>query len=285
MLKWVKTSRLETKARQYGDLSLAARYRKAKENTLFGVDVFKSPTNIMRALPRRERDFFAEFVGAKTEEERAQILQLIPQNERRVYLSQWIRQEETAAYAKKAVKLNNEQDNRVVAAAAFMRKGEGFAYTSDMEQQWLNETGGKIPFDEWLREQKADEYFETHSLPGADWLGWHPSVDLEDVKLQFVEQAGLDHHDFDLWGQRKRALARKPYINPSLVQEMHEASQYEDSWKVAQNSKVLTRMFAEHKAEIIMSKLHAEASQDGYNINIQDGRKELIDKAYKQFGL
>jgi hypothetical protein len=112
-----------------------------------------------------------------------------------------------------------------------------------------------------------------------------PSVDLEDVKLQYVEQAGLDHHDFDLWSQRKRALSRKPYINPSLIGEMSEASQYENSWKVAQNSQVLAKMFAEHRAEIIMSKLDADTGGDRYNIHIQDGREDLINKAYKQLGI
>ena len=284
MLSWTKSSRLEAKSRQEGDLSSAAKYRMAKSKTVFGVDVFKSPTNIMRALPRRERDFFGEFINAKSEEERRDILSLIPENERRVYLSQWMRQEESAAYAKKSVKINDEQDNQVIAATALMRKGEGFSYTNDQEEQWMNETGGQIEFDEWLREQKAQEYFSTHSLPGADWLGWHPSVDMEDVKMQYVEQAGLDHHDFDLWGQRKRALARKSYINPSLVNEMSEAAEYEDSWKVAENSKALSDMFAQHKAEVYMSKLEAHEGKDRYNIQVTDGRKELINKAYKELG-
>jgi len=673
MLKWVKASRLEAKARQYGDLQAASGFKRTKERTLFGVDVFKSPTNIMRALPRRERDFFAEFSNAKTEEDRAQILQLIPENERRIYVSQWMRQQERTAYAKRTAKLSNEQDDRVIATTALMRKGEGFSYTNKQEEQWMNETQGQVEFDEWLREQKAEEYFQTHSLPGADWLGWclpanqevlisnytfshacdikpgdkvvtlqgenivkkvfkreikeairtltvchnsvycmsatnnhlvlgietkpckynltpnsvcthesnswkcqfcttkhyqsysarwmpigevttdiylpipllkhadkdptidigsldcfpkntvvsddclrpksgrikpvnrfialnesvcwligyylaegnvwavgdrmrgvqftaninevsilelaqkiikehfglnseirykknpksksaylqvassifgwlidhwvgrfcdkkfapswlqditynsqvalldglntgdaskdhrnrlalanrelctmakrlyeaqgipaslhgpkkienrkdqyvveplrkslsafvgsnfiayrikdieeteyqgtvfdfeveqnhmycspigiyhnSPSVDLEDVKLQYVEMAGLDHHDFDLWGQRKRALARKPYINPTLIGEMEEAKeQYQDSWKVAANSDVLSRMFSEHKAEVIMSKLDANLPEDRYNVQVQDGRRDLVEQAYKQLG-
>jgi len=673
MLKWVKASRNEAKARQMGDLSAAARYRSTKEKTLFGMDVFKSPVNIMRALPRRERDFFGEFSDAKTEEERAQILQLIPENEKRVYLSQWMRQEESAAYAKRSAKVDTNQDDKVIATAALMRRSEGFSYTPDQEEQWQNETSGQVEFDDWLREQKAAEYFGSHSLPGADWLGWclpanqevlisdytfshacdikpgdkvvtlqgenivkevfkreikeairtltvchnsvycmsatnnhlvlgietkpckynltpnsvcthesnswkcqfcttkyyqsysarwmpigevttdiylpipllkhadtdptidigsldcfpkntivsddclrpksgrikpvnrfitlnesvcwligyylaegnvwavgdrmrgvqftanvnevsilelaqkiikehfglnseirykknpksksaylqvassifgllidywvgrfcdkkfapswlqditynsqvalldglntgdaskdhrnrlaltnrglcamakrlyeaqgipaslhgpkkienrkdqyvveplrkslsafvgsnfiayrikdieeteyqgtvfdfeveqnhmycspigiyhnSPSVDLEDVKLQYVEQAGLDHHDFDLWGQRKRALARKPYINPSLIGEMEDAARYEDSWKVAQNSKSLAGMYSQHKAEVYISQIEADLQNDKYNVQIQDGRKQMIESAYRQMGV
>lgn len=283
MLKWVKYSRLESKARQYGDLQAAADYRKSKEQTVFGVDVFKSPVGIMQALPRRERDFFGEFVNAQTEQERAEILSLIPQNEKRIYVSQWMRQEEAAAYAKRAAKMSDEQDERAITITSLMRKSEGFTYTPSQENQWLDETGGQIEFDEYIREKKAAEYFSTHSLPGADWLGWHPSVDLEDVKLQYVEQAGLDHHDFDLWGQRKRALARKPYINPSLIGEMDEAAQYDTSWKVAANSRALSNMYDQHRSEVYITKTDIDRD-DKYNIQLSDGRRGLIEKAYRQFG-
>jgi len=209
---------------------------------------------------------------------------LIPQNERRIYLSQWMRQEERSAYAKREAKMNDEQDDKAIAITSLMRKGEGFNYTPDQEEQWMQETGGQIEFDEWLREQKAAEYFQTRSLPGAEWLGWHPSVDLEDVKLQYVEQSGLDHHDFDLWGQRKRSLARKPYINSTLIGEMSEAAEYEDSWKVAQNSKMLSSMFDQHRAEIYMSQLDGNMKKDKYNIQVHDGRRQTIEKAYRQMG-
>lgn len=284
MLKWVKMSRLEKKARQIGDDTAAAEYTRAKGSTVFGMDVFKSPVNIMRALPRRERDFFGEFVDAKTEEERAQILELIPENERRVYLSQWMRQEESAAYAKRSAKIATEEDDKIINMTARMRASEGFSYPEGAEEHWLKETGGRIQFDEWIREKKASEYFETHSLPGADWLGWNPSVDLEDVKMLMVEQAGLDHHDFDLWGQRRRALARKPYIEPSLIQGMTEGAEYEDSWKVAYNSRTLTNMYNDRQAEIYVSQLDAEGEDNRYNIEVKDGRKNLIEKAYKHLG-
>jgi len=38
----------------------------------------------------------------------------------------------------------------------------------------------------------------TYPMPSPDWLGWSPSVPIEDVKLKVVERAGLDVHDFGL---------------------------------------------------------------------------------------
>ena len=284
MLKWVKSSRIEAKAREVGDRDTAKEFKKRKESTVFGVDVFQSPAKVMRALPRREKDFFNEFLNAKTEKDRKQILELIPDNEKRLYHSQWMRQKEQAAYAKRDAKIATEQDNDIIATTAKMRAGEGYDYSPDMRKQWEQETRGNQDFDEWLREQKAAEYFDTHSLPGADWLGWHPSVDLEDVKLKYVENAGLDFHDFDLWEKRKRSLANKPYINNQLISQMENDVEYNTYSNVAQNSKALSKMFSQYKAEITQSQLGGSLGKDKYNVQIYDGRKELIDKAIKGVG-
>lgn len=284
MLRWTKMARLEAKARQEGDRTVAADYKRKKEKTLFGTDVFKSPMAIMRALPRRERDFYNEFVNAKSEKERAQILELIPENEKRIYTSQWMRQKEQAARAKQSAKLNTEEDDKNIALTSKMRKSEGFEYSEDMEAQWLKETGGKIPFDEWIREKKAAEYFSTRSLPGAEWIGWNPAVDLDDIKMVTVEMAGLDHHDFDLWGQRKRALARKPYINTDTIEQMAAGTKYQDSWQVAKNSTALAKMYNDKHAEVQTHKIDADIGNNTYNINIKDGRRGLIESAFKKLG-
>lgn len=284
MLQWTKMSRLEIKSRQEGNNSLAAGFKHKRESTVFGTDVFDSPVNIMKALPRRERDYFGQFLGAKSEEERSQILELIPENEKRIYLSQWLRQSESAAYAKRQAKIDTEEDNDNISIAAHMRTGEGFSYGDAEKEQWLRETEGKIEFDEWLREQKAEEYFSSHSLPGADWIGWNPAVDLDDIKLVTVEMAGLDHHDFDLWGKRKMALARKPYINEEVIREMTQASEYQDSWIVAKNSEALAKMYGDHEARIEQSRIGADLGGPGYNIQVLDGREKTVEKAYKLMG-
>jgi intein/homing endonuclease len=285
MLKWVKMSRLEAKARQEGDITQAAQFREEKQSTVFGTDVFNSPVSIMKALPRNERDYFAAFTAAKTEDERAQILELIPENEKRIYLSQWMRQAEQAAYAKREAKIATEEDEKTINLTAQMRQGEGFEFTEDQQKQWLEETGGRISFDEWLREQKAEEYFATHSLPDPSWLGWNPAIDIEDVKLVTVEMAGLDHHLFDLWEQRKRALARKPYINEDLIRQMMQSADYQDSWIVARNSKALAEMYGDHEARIKQSRIDADLGGPRYNIEVLDQRRDMIEKTYKMMGV
>jgi hypothetical protein len=281
-LQWVKASRLEAKAKLTGDFHLASEFKKQKESTVFGVNVFGSPVNVMRALPRRERDFFNEFVQAKTIEDREKILSLVPEDERRIYISQWARQEENSSRAKLEAKIATEDDNKTLGLVAQMRKSEGFSFDEAMARRWMEETGGKIPFDDWLREQKAEEYFRTHSLPGADWIGFNPAVSLDDIRMVAVEMLGQDFHEHDLWDDRKRMLARKPYINPTVVSEMQEQAEYQDSWKVARNSKALTQMFGDYKASLYQSKIAANIGPPRYNIELRDGRQDLVDKAYER---
>lgn len=170
MLQWTKQEKIRREALAQGEYQTAKEAQEAKEETVFGADVFGMPP--LKAIPRMDRNFFNAFVEAKTEEDREKILSLVPENQRRIYISQWMRQEERAAIAKKNAKIETELDNRILATTKSMRRSEGFDYDEKLERQWLAETNGEIPYDEWIRAKKAEEYFSTHSLPGADWLGW-----------------------------------------------------------------------------------------------------------------
>jgi hypothetical protein len=281
MLSWVKSRKLEQTAMETGDTREVKAQQQAQQQTLFGLDVFGPPTNVMKALPRRERDFFASFANAPTQEERQKILQYIPENEQRVYIAQWIRQEEESARAKKEANIGTRYDDQMIATAQTMRRSEGFGSTPELEEQWMAETNGEIPFDDWIREKKSEEYFATHSLPGADWLGWHPSVDMDDVKLKYVEMAGLDHHDFDLWGARRKALARKPYINEEMIQEMSEQSDIENVMISKANAKAIGKF--QEGSHVSFSSIGANLPPR-YNIEIVDKRDDLVREAHKRLG-
>jgi hypothetical protein len=283
MLKWTKASKLEQEARQEQRWSDVKEQQLLQEQTVFGVDVWGSPTKIMKALPRRERDFYASFVEAGSDEERQQILELIPENEQRIYISQWLRQEEEAARAKKESKIAETYDEQVIVAAKMARRSEGFGITPELEEQWMQETGGNIPFDEWIREKKAQEYFASHSLPGADWLGWHPSVDMDDVKMKYVEMAGLDHHDFDLWGARRRSLARKPYINEQLIEEMGNREELAEVSKTRVNAKGIAAIH-DKDAKVNVQLIAANKDED-YEFEIVDKREGLVEETYKYMGV
>jgi hypothetical protein len=39
---------------------------------------------------------------------------------------------------------------------------------------------------------ELEEYFQEHELPTADWEGWSPDVDMEQVKIKMIQHQGLD---------------------------------------------------------------------------------------------
>ena len=54
------------------------------------------------------------------------------------------------------------------------------------------------------KKPSLDEYFRTHGLPDASWIGWDESTDIQDVKVKLVHQNNLDPGEFDIWDDGKQ---------------------------------------------------------------------------------
>jgi len=52
--------------------------------------------------------------------------------------------------------------------------------------------------------------------------GWHPSVNLEDIKLKVVQNLGENAVEYDLWSSQAQSLENKPYINDEAIEEVLE---------------------------------------------------------------
>lgn len=72
-----------------GPYALQAMYYRAQyEGTMYGADPYGDFTQVYRAMPKREREFFNEFIKAKPSE-RAQILNVVPDEEKRFLQAKW----------------------------------------------------------------------------------------------------------------------------------------------------------------------------------------------------
>ncbi len=66
--------------------------------------------------------------------------------------------------------------------------------------------------------QKVDEYFEDHMLPSADWVGWHPGVSDDAIRIRAI-QGGINGisdntHRFGFFpGQAREARIRFPFLD------------------------------------------------------------------------
>ncbi len=63
-------------------------YKEKFETTLYGVDPYDDRMKVMQAFPYKDKWFFNDFADARTED-RERILELIPENQRRVYKALW----------------------------------------------------------------------------------------------------------------------------------------------------------------------------------------------------
>jgi hypothetical protein len=224
-LKYIKNIRLANVARLDKDKDAAREFEARKDQTLFGVNPFtRNFTSIFRALPRRERDYFNSFAEAKTEDERQKILHMVPENERALYLARWkLAFADEVRRAKKAGLLEEDQleeADRMVAGVFDEAKTEGFPTSKDLTAEYIKTRLPQEGYGDWYRRVKL--LANLSSVPGPDWVGYHPSVDLEDIKLKVVQSLGEDIHEYDLWPSRAQALMNKPYINDEAIQAILE---------------------------------------------------------------
>ena len=224
ILEYTKYARLSNMARSSNDRAALKEFEAKKDETLFGVNPFtRNYTSIFRALPRRDRDYFNAFSEADTVEERQEILNLVPQNERPLYLARWkLAFADEIKKARKAGMLSEKEEveaDNILNGVFDQARNEGFESNKQLVSEYLATRFPGENYGDWYRRTRL---LKNIPLPGPDWIGWHPSVDLEDIKLKVVQTLGEDMHEYDLWPSRAAALVNKPYINHEAIQPILE---------------------------------------------------------------
>jgi len=69
---------------------------------------------------------------------------------------------------------------------------------------WGGELEPQIPLE---------EYFKNRYLPGPDWIGWRPEVNLDDIMVKAVQEYDLDLNDFNFWDEDVAAGQLAPDLN------------------------------------------------------------------------
>jgi len=232
ILEYVKYTRLKTAARVSGNSRAVAEYEDKRRETLFGINPYTfNFSHIFRSLPRRERDYFNAFSEADMEE-RVQIMKMVPENEQALLLARWRLKDNTDL--QKAMKKGLLSEEQVEKADAiqeqlFEDKGtEGFPKTQDLWAEYIATRLPEESYPDWYRRMKLlEKKLDGKPLPGPDWVGWHPAVDLDDIKLKIVQNEGENAYDYDLWPDRIRAVARRPVITEAaeaLDEDVGDAS-------------------------------------------------------------
>ncbi len=147
--------------------------------TRHGVNGTGDAMSIYMALPEEERKFFNSFAMASAED-RERIREMVPEDQKHLYEAVWSR-----------VDSGNYQS----------LYSEGL---SELNEQQLQQ-----------KYQQVGDYFQNYDIPNPDWIGWHKDVDINDIKIKYLDDSGAQLRDYDLWQSQARRVRRQPYLEDS----------------------------------------------------------------------
>jgi hypothetical protein len=162
------------------------RYLSLAGQTRTGVNPNGDALGLYLSLPNAEKRFFDAFANAASGD-RQRILEMVPKDQIQLYQSVWSR----------------------------MDKGEKLSLM-------LADTKGSFD-QEYMQSklQETEQYFINKPLPGPDWIGWHKDVDIEDIKVKYIDSTGQETHDYDVWNSQVRRVSRRPFLEGADL-FMHE---------------------------------------------------------------
>jgi hypothetical protein len=178
-LDFIKWMRLAEQAEAQGDGKSARQYKLMASGTRAGVNPQGNPLGIYWSLPESERKFFNAFAHAKSTQERDRILEMVPADQRVLYETVW---------------------SRMDSGDPGMFPGSPTSYDDAyLTQQYYSIQG----------------YFQDKPLPKEDWVGWHEDVDMEDIKVKYVDERGRELQDYGLWEKQLQKVMRQQFLEGS----------------------------------------------------------------------
>ena len=284
LLKYIKYTRLKETASKQEDQQAARQFEAKRRETLVGINPYtQNYSSIYRSLPRRERDYFKEFVKADATE-RTEILKLIPENEKALYMARW--QATDAQGMKKAIEKGLLSEEETAAARQEISqlydnmKTEGFPKSKDLWAEYLATRLQGESYPDWYRRTKMiPESHKGMNIPGPFWAGWHPQVQLDDIKLKVVQELGESHFDYDLWPDRARSAAGKPYLDEAAQELMTPPSGGANETRDAIERLLVSSGIRDYDITVIPSSLGSKNQVDLDVTESRDGEiRELLRK-------
>ena len=156
------------------------RYMKMASQTRTGVNPNGDALGMYLSLPNAEKRFFDAFANAR-DEDRERILELVPEDQVHLYKAIWSR-------------VDSGEKLSLMGADP----------KANIDQAYMQ---GRL--------EEVQQYFVNRPLPGPDWIGWHKDVDIEDIKVKYIDNTGQETHDYDVWNSQVRRVSRRPYLEGS----------------------------------------------------------------------
>ncbi len=285
ILEYTKSKRLEEAAFQEKDFRRSAEYAKKSEETLTGLNPYAfNFQNIYRALPREERDYFKSFAVAESKEDRERILEMVPDNEKRLYLARW-----TMNYVQelrntlKNPEIGEDQYNMINSEIQTQLQAaptEGYPVNEELHKRYMDEGEGSESYPDWYRRAIYIPSKLTESgIPGPDWVGWHPNVELDDLKMKMVDHLGLDMYTYDLWQSDKRRVAAKEFLDDdNVVSEMVNSDRNKSPEEISSEMRKLMADLDIPRSAILVTGVTADKQSVAISLDVTENRTKELRK-------
>jgi hypothetical protein len=180
-LEFLQMMKAAEAAKAQGDYAGAFNYEFMASTTMTGTNAATGdPVSAYWAMPQADRAFFNSFANAPAED-RARILEMVPGDQANIYQQLW---------------------RRIDAGDTSLYPGTG------------------RPDRGWLKDRQAMVESEFGgATPGDDWIGWNPDVDMDDIKVRYINNLGQDLADFGMWESDLKKSMRQEYLNGSADKE------------------------------------------------------------------
>lgn len=189
-LNYMKYMKLAIDAKASGDGSNAREYEKAAHKTVYGVNPYGNALSIYGALPAAEKERYEGFARMTDESDRRTLIGLLPNDQKHLFEAIW---------AKRDGKQPSGRANQ----------GMSDVYRAEYQTSGAK---GMVGYADYARMKELEQYFASQPMPEEDWIGWRADVDMNDIKIKYVQEQGLNTFDYGIYPSQVAMLKQKPYL-------------------------------------------------------------------------
>ena len=210
--KYVKYKSAERAANLAGNDEMAIAYKSMARDTMIGGSGFVGDTRFRNLMKGNEGAYALGMAAEINPYEQNKILSVLPEHKRRIMAGKYGQQDQAAINRMLQASPISEAGMDYLDKLNNLQRSDGYLMEGSSAQAYNMQKQENEEYSDFRRRKELEEYYGKNNRPKADWAGFNPNVDLEDVKLRYLQNEGLDYHNFSIFESRNEYLHRKPYI-------------------------------------------------------------------------
>jgi hypothetical protein len=125
-----------------------------------------------------------------------------------------------------------------------------------------------------------DEFFDKYYLQDADWAGWRPDFNLDDIRTNVIKNEDLDLSDMDIWPDDEAAAAASPALNYDGDNDMYEDNSFQGYQQMQQNIQAVLEGQGLYDVQVIVTPNNS--TQTRVEMNYEADRSAEIDSYLRE---